>query len=48
MHIGLWWQIKKERYVLVGRVREDNSKMELREPGWGVIEIIQLEQDRDQ
>jgi hypothetical protein len=50
MHTGFWWESQKERTPL-GRPRrryDDNIKMDLREIGSGVMECINLSQDRDQ
>jgi hypothetical protein len=49
MHIGFWWESRKERPL--GRPRrrwEDNIRMDLREIGWGGMDWIDLAQDRDQ
>jgi hypothetical protein len=50
MHIGYWWESKKEKRP-VGRTRRrwmDNMKMDLREIKWGGMDWIDLVQDRDQ
>jgi hypothetical protein len=50
MHIGFWWEIRKEIRPL-GRPRrrlEDNIRMDLREIEWGGMDWIHLAQDRDQ
>jgi hypothetical protein len=49
MHIGYGWESQKERDL--GRPKGkwvDNTKMDLREIGWGSMAWINLVQDRDQ
>jgi hypothetical protein len=44
MHIGYWWESKKEKRPL-GRPRRrwvDNIKMDLREIGWDGVDRIDL------
>jgi hypothetical protein len=50
MHIGLWWESRKERDPL-GRPRrrlEDNIRMDYRKIGWDGTDWIDLAQDRNQ
>jgi hypothetical protein len=50
MHIGYWWERQKEKRPL-GRPRRrwvGNIKMDLRERRWGVMDWIDLVQDRNQ
>jgi hypothetical protein len=50
MHTGYWWESQKKMRPL-GRPRRrwvDNTKMDLREIGWGGLNWIDLAQDRDQ
>jgi hypothetical protein len=42
MHVGYWWECQKERDHWV-----DNIKMDLREIEWGVVDWIDVAQDRD-
>jgi len=49
MHTGFWWG-KSERKRQLGRLRcrrEVNIKMNLQEVGCGVMDVIDLAQDRD-
>jgi hypothetical protein len=49
MHIGYWWESQKE--IDLGRPRRrwvDNIEMDIREIGWGVMDWIDLAEDRDQ
>jgi hypothetical protein len=48
MHIGLWWETQKEPLGRPRRRLEDNTRMNLREIGWGGMDWIDLAQDRDQ
>jgi hypothetical protein len=45
MHVGFWWERRKERPL--GRW-EDDIRMDLREIGWGGMYRIDQAQDRDQ
>jgi hypothetical protein len=50
MHIGYWWESRKEVRKPLGRPRRswvDDIKMDLRELGWDGIDWIDLVQDRD-
>jgi hypothetical protein len=50
IHLGKWWG-KPEGNRSLGRQRRrwvDNIKMDLREIGWGGMDLIDLAQDRDQ
>jgi hypothetical protein len=47
MYIIFWWE--NEKAVVISRRRlDDNIEMDLREVEWGVMDWIQLAQDRDQ
>jgi hypothetical protein len=48
MHIGYWWESQKQRDHYEDQdIYRDNVKMVLREIGWGVMDWIDLAQDRD-
>jgi hypothetical protein len=50
MHIGYWWESRRERERILGRPRRkrvDNIKMDLLEIGWGGAGWIGLAQDKD-
>jgi alpha-glucosidase (family GH31 glycosyl hydrolase) len=43
---GFWWESQKEKDHLKDQ-GVDGIKMDLREIGWGGVELIHLAQDRD-
>jgi hypothetical protein len=48
MHIGFWWESRKERLGRPRRRLEDNIRMDLGAMGWGGMDWIDLAQDSDQ